>query len=152
MGSVFVVNMRFALYLLHLIFLRIYTYIIKKVYGATSLKAAEAEFERFKQAWSQYPGALDVWVRNWKHVAQLYNYGSAVRKVLYIINAVESFLLLKWCQLMFWMSRLPANLFFAFLSGVWDDFRFAKRCLACGNAAVGSVQIQNTVQPQHFFF
>ena len=56
MGSVFVVNMRFALYLLHLIFLRIYTYIIKKVYGATSLKAAEAEFERFKQAWSQYPG------------------------------------------------------------------------------------------------
>ena len=60
MGSVFVVNMRFALYLLHLIFLRIYTYIIKKVYGATSLKAAEAEFERFKQAWSQYPGHAEI--------------------------------------------------------------------------------------------
>ena len=38
---------------------------LKKVYGAASLKAAEAEFERFKQAWSQYPGAVDVWVRNW---------------------------------------------------------------------------------------
>lgn len=38
---------------------------LKKVYSAPSLKAAQAEFERFKQAWSQYPGAVDVWVRNW---------------------------------------------------------------------------------------
>ncbi len=29
------------------------------------------------------PGAVDVWVRNWQHAAQLYNYGSAVRKVMY---------------------------------------------------------------------
>ena len=63
---------------------------LKKVYGAASLKAAEAEFERFKQAWSQYPGAVDVWVRNRKHVAQLFSYGSAVRKILYTTNAVES--------------------------------------------------------------
>ena len=63
---------------------------LKKVYGAASLKAAEAEFERFKQTWSQYPGAIDVWVRNWQHVAQLYDYGSAVRKILYTTNAVES--------------------------------------------------------------
>ena len=55
-----------------------------------SLKAAESEFERFKQAWSQYPGAVDVWVRNWQHVAQLFGYGSAVRKILYTTNAVES--------------------------------------------------------------
>lgn len=63
---------------------------LKKVYGAASLKAAEAEFERFKQAWSQYPGAVDVWVRNWQHVEQLYNYGSAVRKVMYTTNAIEA--------------------------------------------------------------
>ena len=63
---------------------------LKKVYGAASLKAAEAEFERFKQAWSQYPGAVDVWVRNWQHVAQLFDHGSAVRRVLYTTNAVES--------------------------------------------------------------
>lgn len=63
---------------------------LKKVYGAASLKAAEAEFERFKQAWSQYPGAVDVWFRNWAHVEQLYNYGSAVRKVMYTTNAIES--------------------------------------------------------------
>ncbi len=67
-----------------------YTAQLKKVYGASSLKAAEAEFERFKQAWSQYPGAVDVWVRNWHHVEQLFNYGSAVRKVMYTTNAIES--------------------------------------------------------------
>ena len=63
---------------------------LKKVYGAANRKAAEAEFERFKQAWNQYPGAVDVWNRNWAHVEQLYNYGSAVRKVMYTTNAIES--------------------------------------------------------------
>lgn len=67
-----------------------YTAQLKKVYGAASLKAAIAEFERFKQNWSQYPGAVDVWVRNWNHVEQLFNYGSAVRKVMYTTNAIEA--------------------------------------------------------------
>ena len=39
----------------------------------------------------EYPGAVDVWTRNWKHVEQLFNYGSAARKVmLYTTNAIES--------------------------------------------------------------
>lgn len=63
---------------------------LKKVYGSSSLKAAQAEFERFQQTWSQYPGAVDVWVRNWQHVEQLFNYGSAVRKVLYTTNSIEA--------------------------------------------------------------
>ena len=63
---------------------------LRKVYGAASLKAAEAEFERFKDEWKAYPGAIDVWVRNWEHVAQLFNYGSAVRKIMYTTNALES--------------------------------------------------------------
>ena len=63
---------------------------LKKIYGAPSLKAAEAEFERFKKDWEHYTGAVEVWVRNWKHVEQLFNYGSAVRKVMYTTNAVES--------------------------------------------------------------
>ena len=67
-----------------------YTAQLKKIYGASSLKAAEVEFERFKQAWSGYPGAVDVWIRNWSHVEQLFNYGSAVRKVMYTTNAIES--------------------------------------------------------------
>ena len=67
-----------------------YTTQLRRVYGAASLKAAEAEFERFKQAWSHYPGAVDVWIRNWSHVEQLFNYGSAVRRVMYTTNAIES--------------------------------------------------------------
>ena len=67
-----------------------YTSQLKKVYGAASLKAAVAEFEHFKQAWSQYPGAIDVWSRNWSHIEQLFNYGSAVRKIMYTTNSIES--------------------------------------------------------------
>jgi transposase-like protein len=67
-----------------------FTASIKKVYGAPSLKAAQTEFEKFKQTWSAYPGAVDVWVRNFAHVEQLFDYGSAVRKVMYTTNAVES--------------------------------------------------------------
>lgn len=63
---------------------------LRKVYSAASLKATIAEFERFKQAWSKYPGAIYVWQRNFIHVEQLFNYGSAVRKVMYTTNAVES--------------------------------------------------------------
>lgn len=63
---------------------------LKKVYGAPSLKAAQAEFEKFKQSWSQYPGAVDVWKRNFKYVEQLFDYGSAVRKVMYTTNPIES--------------------------------------------------------------
>ena len=63
---------------------------LKKIYGAPTLKAAEAEFEKFKQTWKDYPGAVDVWQRNWKHIEQLFNYGSAVRKVMYTTNAIES--------------------------------------------------------------
>ena len=67
-----------------------FTASLKKIYGAPSLKAAQAEFEKFKQTWSQYPGAIDVWVRNFSHVEQLFDYGSAIRKVMYTTNAVES--------------------------------------------------------------
>ena len=67
-----------------------YVAALKKMYGASSLKACIAEFEKIKQAWSAYSGAVDVWVRNFKHVEQLFNYGSAVRKILYTTNAVES--------------------------------------------------------------
>ena len=63
---------------------------IRKVYGAPSLTAARKAFEQFCQEWSQYPGAVDVWKRNFNHVEQLFDYGSAVRKIMYTTNAVES--------------------------------------------------------------
>ncbi|MBN1469887.1 MAG: IS256 family transposase [Fusobacteriaceae bacterium] len=63
---------------------------LKKIYSAPSVKAARAEFEKFKQTWSDYTGAVDVWERNFNHVEQLFDYGSAVRKVMYTTNAIES--------------------------------------------------------------
>ena len=63
---------------------------LKKIYGAPNLKAAAHEFEKFKSNWSKYPGAVDVWERNFKHVEQLFNYPSDIRKVMYTTNAIES--------------------------------------------------------------
>ncbi|MDC5695622.1 IS256 family transposase [Mammaliicoccus sciuri] len=67
-----------------------FTSSLRKVYGATSLKACHTAFEAFKQQWSQYPGAVDVWKRNFTHVEQLFDYGSNIRKIIYTTNAVES--------------------------------------------------------------
>ena len=41
---------------------------LKKIYGAPNLKTAEHEFEKFKSNWNKYPGAVDVWERNFRHV------------------------------------------------------------------------------------
>lgn len=67
-----------------------FTKALRKVYAAPSLKACQNTFESFKQQWAAYSGAVDVWVRNFHHVEQLYDYGTAIRKVMYTTNAVES--------------------------------------------------------------
>lgn len=56
-----------------------FTQALKKVYGAPNIKAANTAFESLCKDWSQYPGAVDVWKRNYAHVEQLFDYGSAVR-------------------------------------------------------------------------
>ena len=63
---------------------------LKLIYGAPNLKTAQNEFEKFKETWSKYPGAVDVWERNFKHVEQLFDYPSDIRKVMYTTNAIES--------------------------------------------------------------
>lgn len=69
---------------------RKFTQALKTVYGAVSLTACRKAFEQFCRDWSQYPGAIEVWKRNFNHVEQLFDYGSAVRRVMYTTNAVES--------------------------------------------------------------
>lgn len=63
---------------------------LKLIYGAPNLKTAQTEFEKFKNTWSRYSGAVDVWERNFKHVEQLFDYPSAIRKVMYTTNAIEA--------------------------------------------------------------
>ena len=45
-----------------------FTQSLKKVYGAPSLNGCRKAFEQFCHEWSQYPGAVDVWKRNFNHV------------------------------------------------------------------------------------
>lgn len=63
---------------------------LKLIYGAPSLKKAQNEFEKFKSHWDKYSGAVDVWQRNFKHVEQLFDYPSDIRKMMYTTNAIES--------------------------------------------------------------
>ena len=62
---------------------------LKLIYGASNLKSAIHEFEKFKNNWNKYPGAVDVWERNFKYVEQLFNYPSNIRKIMYTTNAIE---------------------------------------------------------------
>lgn len=63
---------------------------LKGIYGAVNVEEAQRAFDQFKQDWQGYPGAVAVWENNFQHVEQLFNYGSAVRKVMYTTNAIES--------------------------------------------------------------
>ena len=63
---------------------------MKLIYTAPNKKAALLEFEKFKEQWAEYPGAVKVWESNWKHVEQLYNYTEAIRKIMYTTNSIES--------------------------------------------------------------
>ena len=67
-----------------------FTQDLKKVYGAVSLTAAKKQFENFCDNWKQYPGAIDVWKRNFNHVEQLFDYGSSVRTMMYTTNVIEA--------------------------------------------------------------
>lgn len=69
---------------------RQFTANLKLVYGAPNLKTAQTEFEKLKTNWAKYSGAIDVWDRNFKHVEQLFDYPSAIRKIMYTTNAIES--------------------------------------------------------------
>lgn len=63
---------------------------LKQIYRAVNAAEARRLFNSFKDKWSQYPGAIAVWERNFVHVEQLFNYGPAVRRVMYTTNAIES--------------------------------------------------------------
>lgn len=63
---------------------------LKGIYGAVSAKQAREHFEVFRKEWAAYPGTVSVWEKNFAYVEQLFSCGSAVRKMMYTTNAVES--------------------------------------------------------------
>ena len=63
---------------------------LKQIYQAPNKKVALLEFEKFKERWAEYPGAIKVWESNWHHVEQLYNYTDVIRRMMYTTNTIES--------------------------------------------------------------
>lgn len=63
---------------------------LKLIYKAVNVMEARRLFDKFKERWKAYPGAIAVWERNFQHVEQLFNYPSDVRRIMYTTNPIES--------------------------------------------------------------
>ena len=64
---------------------------LKSIYHAATETTALEELERVTEKWSEkYPNAMKSWHQNWDVITPIYKFSSAVRKVIYTTNAIES--------------------------------------------------------------
>jgi putative transposase len=64
---------------------------LKAIYRAETAEAAAAELDAFEAEWGKrYPAIGQAWRRAWQHVAPLFAFPPAIRKMIYTTNAVES--------------------------------------------------------------
>jgi putative transposase len=65
---------------------------LKSIYRAANAEAAEAALEAFEQgAWGKkWPPIGQAWRRQWTQVIPFFAYPSAVRRIIYTTNAIES--------------------------------------------------------------
>ena len=64
---------------------------IKAVYKAVSLDEATVLFDSFQTKWDAYQSAVNVWTKNWAAIARLFELPSAIRKIIYTTNTIESY-------------------------------------------------------------
>ena len=64
---------------------------IKAVYKAVSIDEAAVLFEAFQAKWDTYQSAVNVWTKNWNAVTRLFELPSAIRKIIYTTNTIESY-------------------------------------------------------------
>ena len=64
---------------------------LKTIYhAATEEKALEA-LERVTEKWGEkYPNSMKSWKQNWDAISPIFKFSSAVRKVIYTTNSIES--------------------------------------------------------------
>ncbi|MBQ9536627.1 MAG: transposase [Desulfovibrionaceae bacterium] len=55
-----------------------------------NLQTVKENFEVFKVKLCEYKPAINIWENNWRHVKQLFHYGSTVRKGMYITNSIAA--------------------------------------------------------------
>ena len=64
---------------------------LKAVYQAETLDAAAARLDEFGARWGErYPAVAPAWRRAWEHVAPMFAFPPAIRKMIYTTNALES--------------------------------------------------------------
>jgi putative transposase len=64
---------------------------LKRIYGAATEAAAEAELAAFEAKWdAEYPSVSKIWRRDWERIRPLFAFPREVRRILYTTNAVES--------------------------------------------------------------
>lgn len=64
---------------------------IKAIYRAETADAAAARLDEFEAKWgARYPAIGPTWRRAWEHVVPMFAFPTAIRKMIYTTNAVES--------------------------------------------------------------
>ena len=64
---------------------------LKAIYRAETAEAGAAELDNFEAQWGKrYPAIGQAWRRAWEYVVPLFAFPSAIRKMIYTTNAVES--------------------------------------------------------------
>ena len=64
---------------------------LKAIYRAEAAATAEAQLDAFEAEWgSRYPAVSPAWRRAWEHVVPMFAFPSAIRKIIYTTNTLES--------------------------------------------------------------
>jgi transposase-like protein len=64
---------------------------LKTIYHAPDEERARTRLAAVKEDWdAKYPGCMKRWEENWDCIAPMFKFSSAVRKVIYTTNAIES--------------------------------------------------------------
>lgn len=64
---------------------------LKTVYQAPTEEKALDALERVAEKWSgKYPNSMRSWKQNWDAISPIFKFSTAVRKVIYTTNAIES--------------------------------------------------------------
>ena len=64
---------------------------LKTIYHASDEEKARLALDRVTEKWTaKYPNSMKRWYDNWDAITPIFKFSSDVRKVIYMINAIES--------------------------------------------------------------
>lgn len=64
---------------------------LKTIYQAPTEEKALDALKRVTEKWSEkYPNSMKSWKKNWDAISPIFKFSTAVRKVIYTTNAIES--------------------------------------------------------------